>query len=268
MYNGENNFVFIIKMFPITILKDITKKLGLFRFIKDIYDEIVNIFNKGARRKFYSRFVTKGNLCFDVGANEGNRTDIFLSLGAKVICIEPQRICIERLQKKYKNQKRVIIIGKALGGKEGTGFLYLNQADTLSSMSKEWIDEVGRSGRFTGYLWEGEQKVAITTLDNLINTYGNPNFCKIDVEGFEYQVLLGLSKPINSLSFEFALENLRATISCIKYLNKVGDYVFNYSLGEKMSLALEEWESSDTIEKKLKRIGDKTLWGDIYAKLK
>lgn len=245
-----------------------TNKSEVLELGKDVYDRILNIYYRRARKRFYSEFVTKGDLCFDIGANKGNRTDIFLLLGAKVICVEPQVTCMLGLQKKYRDQKKVVLINKALGEKEGIGSLFLNQADTLASMSKEWIDKVEKSGRLSEYQWEGKQEVAIITLDSLIKTYGNPKFCKIDVEGFEYQVLLGLSKPINSLSFEFAFENLQSAINCIRYLRKIGNYIFNYSVGEEMCLALKEWESPEKIQETLNKIKEESFWGDIYARIK
>ena len=43
----------------------------------------------------------------------------------------------------------------------------------------------------------------VTTLDRLIAQHGVPSFIKIDVEGFEDQVLAGLTHPVPALSFEF-----------------------------------------------------------------
>lgn len=39
---------------------------------------------------FYGQLIRPGNLVFDVGANMGNRSKIFLRLGAKVVAFEPQ----------------------------------------------------------------------------------------------------------------------------------------------------------------------------------
>ena len=40
--------------------------------------------------KFYSKFIKNRDIVFDVGANVGSRTKIFLNLGADVISYEPQ----------------------------------------------------------------------------------------------------------------------------------------------------------------------------------
>ena len=37
--------------------------------------------------RFYSQFVAPGDVCFDVGANVGNRTRVFLALGATVVAV-------------------------------------------------------------------------------------------------------------------------------------------------------------------------------------
>ena len=52
-------------------------------------------------KAFYGDFIKTGNLVFDVGANYGNRVEIFVALGAKVVAIEPQLKCVKFLKKKY-----------------------------------------------------------------------------------------------------------------------------------------------------------------------
>jgi FkbM family methyltransferase len=46
----------------------------------------------------------------------------------------------------------------------------------------------------------------MTTMDTLISLYGKPDYCKIDVEGFEINVLKGLNIPLNLVSFEYHLD--------------------------------------------------------------
>jgi len=217
--------------------------------------------------RFYSQFINQGDLCFDVGASLGNRTEIFLKLGAIVVAIEPQSVCMRQLKKKYHENSRVILIQKALGEKEGEGELLLSQAHTISSMSKEWISSVKSSGRFRRYTWNKSVMVPMTTLDKLIEEFGKPSFCKIDVEGFEFQVLQGLSQPIRTLSFEFTPEFMDSAINCIGHLSKIGFAKFNYSVGESMRLALPRWVTSDEICKILADLPHKTIFGDVYAKI-
>lgn len=242
---------------------------GLYGMTKSVRNWLITIRTKHIRHRrerFYSQFINKGDLCFDVGANLGNRTEIFVKLGATVVAIEPQATCAQKLRKKYKNDSRVILIQKALGEKEGEGELKLSNSHTISSMSKEWIDSVKASGRFSAFKWNKTVIVSVTTLDKLIEEYGQPVFCKIDVEGFEFQVLKGLSQPIRIISFEFTPEFIDSAINSIEYLSSIGVVLFNYSVGESMRLSLSKWVKPEEICEILLSLPDKTIFGDVYAK--
>lgn len=225
-----------------------------------------NIRSEMKTAKFYSQFINKNDLCFDIGANMGNRIQIFLKLGAIVIAVEPQPILQEKLLKKYRRNIRVVLIKKGVGEKEGEGELMICNAHTLSSMSKEWIKSVNVSGRFNTFKWERIQKIRLTTLDKMIEEYGLPTFCKIDVEGFELQVLKGLSKPIRTVSFEFTPEFITSTIKAIEHLSRIGFTEFNYSIGESMKLDMPKWVSNKEICVTLNNLTDKRIFGDVYAR--
>jgi FkbM family methyltransferase len=214
---------------------------------------------------FYGRFVRPGDLCFDVGANLGNRTEILLALGARVICVEPQPLCVQKLKKRFGRNGRVVIVGAAVGEKEGAGELAVcEQEPTISTMSQRWQHE----GRFAGQNeWTKTIPVAVTTLDCLIARYGRPVFCKIDVEGFEVPVLKGLSQPIPALSFEFTREFFADAKACIDHLLSLGTVQFNASIGESMALLMETWVRPEALYAKLEAEADPLLWGDIYVKM-
>src|SRR5690349_7677956 len=46
-----------------------------------------------ARSNFYAQLIRPGNLVFDVGANYGEYSQMFMRLGARVIAMEPNPSC-------------------------------------------------------------------------------------------------------------------------------------------------------------------------------
>ena len=263
-------------LIPIKALNIFVKLLRFFRLYNAVYVTVLFISNVLSRRKllrFYSQFVNKGDLCFDIGANMGNRIGVFLKLGATVVAVEPQNSCMRKLLKKYGNNNKVFLVHKALGSREGKGNLILSNSHTVSSMSKEWIDCVRDSDMFftstSAFQWHENVTVPITTLDRLIRKYGSPAVCKIDVEGFEHQVIKGLSKPVKVISFEFTPtpKLINQSLESIKHLSTIGNVQFNYSFGESMILALPEWVNAGKICNILLSIPYKTAFsGDIYAR--
>jgi FkbM family methyltransferase len=216
---------------------------------------------------FYSQFINSNDLCFDVGANVGNRVKIFLKLQAKVVAVEPQEQCVRMLKEVFGKEPLLEIVPMALGEKEGVAEIMINTSDTLSSMSPEWINATQKSGRFSEYVWYKKQQVPVTTLDGLIQRYGTPTFIKIDVEGFEYQVIKGLSQPVSMLSLEFTPEYIESTFNCIDYLQGLGEITLNYSIGESMRFFLDEWIKPDEMKSALSSLsGDDKLFGDVYVR--
>jgi FkbM family methyltransferase len=248
---------------------ELLHQLDLFDFLKIFKDKFFKSRreknNEQRRFDFYSSLIRKNDLCFDVGANYGNRSEVFLKLGAKVIAFEPQPKPLKFLRRKFKNN--ITILDKALGAHPGKSNLFISSASTLTSMSKEWIEKV-KTNRFKQANWNNKIEVEMTTLDEMIVKYGKPDFCKIDVEGFEFEVLKGLTQPIGIISFEFTIpEFVDKAIECINYLNKLGKIICNYSSGETLIFALEEWLNPNDFITLFKTLPDKGIVdGDIYIK--
>lgn len=249
----------------------VLQKIGLYTIAKKIFRGVQSISPSGRKQKramldFYSQFIKKDDICFDIGANVGDRTASFLACGAKVIAVDPQPVCVEHLKKRFMNNHQVVLVEKAMGDKPGEAEMLLSDADTISSLSPEWIEKVKASGRFSDYEWNKSIKVPVTTMDQLISDYGLPAFCKIDVEGFEYQVLQGLSQPVKVISFEFTPEFKDATFKCIKRLDNLGKAVFNFAVGEVMALVLDKWMTAGEMTAYLNQVPDHAMFGDVYAK--
>ncbi|MEG4398154.1 FkbM family methyltransferase [Microcoleus sp. N9_B2] len=211
---------------------------------------------------FIRNFVQPGDIVFDVGANIGQKTEVYAAAGAKVICFEPQPNCVNILTEKYQHNQNIAIVNKGLAEQKGTMELSVcNDANYISTFSKKW-----QTGRFANYQWNETVSVEVTTLDEMIEVWGRPHFCKIDVEGFEYQVLKGLSTPIPYISFEFAIEFIDDTKKCINHLKTLGYKLFNFANGEQANLVFPEWVSEERLVKYLESSNDSLLWGDVYAK--
>ena len=263
----------LILMKVLNVCVNLMRLVRIYNTVYAIALALLNVTNRKKLLKFYSQFIKKDDLCFDIGANLGSRTEIFLKLGAKVVAVEPQNICMKKLKKKYGSNKEVFLIQKAISDNEGEEELMISDTHTISSMSKEWINSLKSSDMLlvstSAFQWQKSIKVQVTTLDQLIKEYGRPTFCKIDVEGYEYKVLKGLSKPIDAVSFEFipTQEFVLSAIDTIKHLATIGKVMFNYSLGESTTLVLEEWVEPEKISNILLTLPQKTsIWGDIYAK--
>lgn len=214
----------------------------------------------------YEEIINKGDLVFDVGSNIGFKTDLFLNMGARVICIEPQPNCVELLTYKYKGNKNVSIVGKALSDHKGVSNLKLPQASTLGTLSDKFIENTSKL-RFKEYLWDTQIAVEITTIDEIIAIYGIPSFCKIDVEGGEIDVLKGLSISIPCISIEFVPELFDNAESCIDRLLSIDSaYKFNYSPEETNEFYFKEWVNKEILLSYLRTITDyRVSFGDIYA---
>jgi len=211
---------------------------------------------------FYRDLIEPRGLCFDIGANIGNRTEMLREIDARVIAVEPQGSCVKQLRDKFADDSDVVVVASAVGGSPGKAEISVCDEDpTISTMSERWQNE----GRFSDKNWTRSEEVEVTTMDLLIEEHGSPSFCKIDVEGFERQVLEGLSAPVRCVSFEFTREFLDDARACVALLGSLGPIEVNVSFGETMSLA-REWADSDRIFSLIEAQAAGQDWGDIYVR--
>ena len=216
---------------------------------------------------FYSQFINRGDLVFDVGANVGSRSKLFLNLGAKVVAFEPQPELCEHLTQHLRLHNKFTLMPIGLGSNPSVVELKISDAHVLSSMSNRWIESTTQSGRFSSYNWDKSIDVKVDTLDNMLTKFGIPTFIKIDVEGYELEVLEGLSHTVKYFSLEFTSEDIESFKKCLFRINQIGKYIFQFSEGETLKMTFADWMDGKTIlkslESKIKR--QPMLWGDIYA---
>ncbi len=221
-------------------------------------------------RRLYAPFVGEGDLVFDVGAHLGDRAVAFAALGARVVAFEPQPHVARWLRLLVGRNERVTVRPEAVGARGGTGRLSISKRNpTVSTLSASWKDRVrDRNAGFRGVRWEDAVEVPIVTLDSLIETHGLPSFLKIDVEGFETEVLAGLSHTIPGLSVEFVAGDLESACACVRRIAELGAYELNVVVGERRAFLFDRWRTPAEIIDWLEDGADRTRSGDIYARLK
>ena len=208
------------------------------------------------------KILDKRRPIFDVGAHYGDKSIKLINYFSKIILVEPQPNCIAILKKKFSKCKNVTIIEAGLNFKEEILDLKINSSNPLiSTFSDHWGD-----GRFKDSKWDKSLKIKTITLDQLINDHGHPCFIKIDVEGYEYNVIKGLTTKTGVISFEFTSEFFNHSINCLNYLENLGYSKFNYSEGERKKFRINWNNKNQVIESIKKEISDDPLfWGDIYC---
>jgi len=219
-----------------------------------------------AMERLYAGFIRPGDLVFDAGAHVGDRIAAFRRLGARVVAIEPQPALVRTLKLLYGRDDGVAIEPVALGATAGTVELRLNiDNPTVSTASADFVAAAQGAPGWDGQAWSGRATVPMTTLDVLVARHGQPAFVKIDVEGFEAQVLAGLTHPVPALSFEFTTIQRAVALAALDRCVALGLTGFDAALGESQTLVHGAWQSADAIRHWLSGLPDTANSGDIYA---
>lgn len=190
---------------------------GLFPFARTVYRN----FSPSVQRQqaietsFYSGILKRGDLCFDIGANLGQKSEIFLSCGARTVIIEPNPLCAPTLNYLFKHNREAVVVPKAVGATSGVLKLHVHGTDSTASVRADWDKQVFGVDRNSKPL-----EVPVTTLDELVCAFGTPQFVKIDVEGYELEVLSGLSARVPVVSFEYNRRELSRLERCVDLLSQ------------------------------------------------
>lgn len=244
-----------------TRIQSLLNQAGLYHRVKTsvMYDLYWRVFDKTilddrhAEVVFYNgllKDLPPDRLVFDIGANHGWKTGIFLKMGARVVAVEPDEMNQDILRQSFWSyrfsRKPVTIVGKALSENDAVQTMWVDEPGSAkNTLSKKWVDTLRTDeSRFGQPLnFAGEKVVVTTTLDKLIAEYGVPSFVKIDVEGHEPSVIRGLHCPVPFLSFEVNLPEFRPEgLECVELLSRLSESGrFNYASDCREGLKLRQW---------------------------
>lgn len=236
--------------------------LGLARSLIIYY----NPFRTIPFRRFYQDLLAPGDLVFDVGAHVGTRARAMRAAGARVVALEPQEPFATFLRRTL--PRDITLIEAAAGPQETTATMAVSSLHpTVSSLHPDFAATAGATPGFAHVKWDRQQSVRVTTLDRLIETHGLPAYVKIDVEGFELDVLSGVSRPLPLVSVEYLPDLPDQTVRVIERLQALGPYRFNPVRGESGRFLWQDWrKATDTIAW-LRAQPPGARSGDLYARL-
>ncbi len=219
-------------------------------------------------RRFYSQFVSRGDMVFDLGAHAGNRTRAFAAIGCRVVAVEPQPDFARVLRLFSRRSPGVEVVEAAVGETAGrTSLLISERTPTVTTIAAAWHEARRREPDFSHVKWNRQIDIDTITLDLLIERFGTPAFVKIDVEGAEPGVLAGLSRPVRALSFEYLPRALDYARVCVERLATLGVYRYTWSRGESYQLAQDEWLAGGEHCAALESRDAQRRPGDVYARL-
>ena len=147
-------------------------------------------------------------ILIDVGSHKGEFLRSFLDINKihKFYCFEPQIEVFKVLKKEFKNKKKVKLHNFALGESQGKKKIYISNLTSLSTMSK--FDDKSFWLKFKNLIVGDKirsnsvSRIKQKKIDMIFKNISlKKSFLKIDVEGYELNVLKGCEKKIKEIPY-------------------------------------------------------------------
>ena len=199
-----------------------------------------DLLREGKREPFATEILEKntlrGEIVLEIGANIGYYTILqsnkIGSIG-KIYAIEPEKDNFNYLKKNVKlnNLKNVALFKQAIGDKNGKLEIYTYKEGNLNSPLM-WKKD-----------YDGKEIVKEQTIEKFLEGKKTPNWIRMDVEGYEYNILKDAKKTLNNpelkkmfIEFHFGLVEKKKMVKLLKILLECG-FDIDYAIVEDKSIS-------------------------------
>lgn len=228
--------------------------MNILRYIAIFFFDLIDKF---FHQKKILKELKKNNITIktfiDVGSHRGTYTDLILKNfeSKNVFMFEPQKKIFKEIRKKYLKKKNIKIFNVAVSSKNKFSKIFINEHDLTSS-----LNELNSKNIYLNYkskIFGGSvnamikkiDKIKTIKLSSLIAKKGikRIDLLKIDTEGHELEVLIGLEKYIGltrHILIEFHNDNVY-----LKYnSSKIHKYLIknNFILKKVLKFPFTTWE--------------------------
>jgi len=156
------------------------------------------------------------SIYFEIGANIGSCVmEMLLSTDANIVLFEPHPknlFCIKNTVSALENgyQHRVVIIPVALGAASGTNTVFAAKGNMGNSI----VGKVVKDNEKQEFSKEDQHQIHVEPLHSIVSSKVTVPLVKMDVQGFECQILSGinqeLANAIHFVKFEVSPKHLRS----------------------------------------------------------
>lgn len=198
--------------------------------------------------RLVQKLLPHGSIFIDVGGNKGEYTaELINKYDYKELHVfEPSKENHIILLKKFQNQSKIKINKKGLSNNDSTGYLYYDEKGSgMASLTKRKLDHFDIS-------FDLKEEIETIRLDNYWDKNISSNivdFIKIDVEGHEMDVLIGIGKKITQIKliqFEFGGCNIDTNSFFQEYWYFLKQYNFEfYRIAPFSLIKIENYKETD-----------------------